>query len=407
MPPGEYGRLALGVAVATFANQVFSGPLSGGAARFYAVAREQGELKHYLGSVYKLAFLASGLLLLLGAGITAVAGLAGAATWVALILAAMALSIASGYDSIASGIQNSARQRIVVALHAAIGSWGRFVVASALMLGFGPSSAIAMWGYVIATLVVLWSQYLFFRPIMQAARIEVSTSGGLQEKWQARIIHYSWPFAAWGVFTWFQLTSDRWALNLFASSSAVGFFAVLYQLGYYPVTFLTNMLVTLVSPILFERSGNADNQQRLSHASRLNMRILGLVFAGTALVFVATLFGHQWIFRILVARQYWGVSHFLPWLTLSGGIFAAGQILSLERMSRLDTKGLIAPKIVTAIVGSVLNILGAYLYGVAGVVAASVSFSLIYFAWLLFQHLDRITSAEAVPSRAESAAKLR
>jgi len=132
----------------------------------------------------------------------------------------------------------------------------------------------------VATVVVLGSQYLFFRPIIQAASVEVKTPRGLPDTWQARIIRYSWPFTTWGVFTWFQLASDRWALNLFASSSAVGFFAVLYQLGYYPVTLLTGMLVTLVSPILFERSGNADDEQRLSHASRLNMRILSLVFSG-------------------------------------------------------------------------------------------------------------------------------
>jgi len=124
MPPGEYGRLALGITVAAFANQVLSGPLSGGAARFYAVARELGELRHYLRSVYKLAFLGNGLILLLAAGITTVAALAGAESWVPLIVAALAFSIVSGYDSIASGIQNSARQRIVVALHAALGSWG-------------------------------------------------------------------------------------------------------------------------------------------------------------------------------------------------------------------------------------------------------------------------------------------
>jgi hypothetical protein len=80
------------------------------------------------------------------------------------------------------------------------------------------------------------------------------------------------------------------------------------------------------------------------------------------------------------------VSHLLPWLILSSGIFAAGQVLSIDRMNALDTKALIAPKVITAIMGGLLNILGAYLYGLEGVVAASLLFSVIYFGWLFLQH---------------------
>ena len=125
------------------------------------------------------------------------------------------------------------------------------------MLAFGRSSTVAMSGYIVATLVVLVSQLLLFQPIVQAANIEGGTSVGLRNKWRNEILNYSPPFGVWGVFTWFQLASDRWALKLFTSPSEVGVFAVLYQLGYYPVTLLTGMLVTLISPILFERSGDA------------------------------------------------------------------------------------------------------------------------------------------------------
>lgn len=117
---------------------------------------------------------------------------------------------------------------------------------------------------------------------------------------------------------------------------------------------------------------------------------MSVVLLAAATTFLVTLATHDWIFRVLVARQYATVSYLLPWLILSGGIFAAGQVLSIDRMSALDSKGLIAPKVITAIMGGLLNILGAYLYGLQGVVAASLLFSVIYFGWLFLQYQNLV-----------------
>lgn len=391
MTPSEYGLLALGMTLATFSGQALFGPLCAGAGRFYALAQEARELKLYLKGVRKLVLFVSGIILLMAVGITVVAGLAGMEYWLPLIIATLIFSIVSGFNSIASGIQNVARQRAIVALHAGMASWGRFIVAAGLMLALGVSSSVAMWGYAIATAIVLGSQYLFFRTIIQSARAEIETVQNMNDLWQAKIIRYSWPFATWGVFSWFQVVSDRWALAMFTSAADVGLFAVLYQLGYYPVALLAEMLVTLVSPILFQRAGDGVSTQRLANASALTKRIMSVVLLVAATTFLVTLAVHDWIFRAFVAKQYATVSYLLPWLILSGGIFAAGQVLSIDRMSALDSRGLIAPKVITAIMGGLLNILGAYLYGLEGVVAASLLFSVIYFWWLFLRYQNLVS----------------
>ena len=386
MTPSEYGLLALGMTLATFSGQTLFGPLCAGAGRFYALAQEAGELRLYLKGVRKLVLFASGIILAMAGGVTIVTALAGGSHWLPLIIAALIFSAVTGFNSLASGIQNVARQRAIVALHAAMASWGRFVVAAGLMLMLGVSSAVAMWGYVIATAIVLGSQYLFFRPILQSAQAEITTGQNTSEQWQAKILRYSWPFATWGVFASFQVVSDRWALAMFSSATDVGLFSVLYQLGYYPVALFTEMLVTVVSPILFQRAGDGVSSQRLGNAGALTRWIMSAVLLVAVAIFLVTFFVHDWIFHMFVAKQYASVSHLLPWLILSSGIFAAGQVLSIDRMNALDTKALIAPKVITAIMGGLLNILGAYLYGLEGVVAASLLFSVIYFGWLFLQH---------------------
>jgi O-antigen/teichoic acid export membrane protein len=388
MTPSEYGLLALGATLATFSGQSLYGRLFAGAGRFYASAQEAVDLKPFLIGVRRLVLFVSGAIVLMAGAIVVVAGLVEKEYWLPLIIASLIFSIVAGFNAVVTGIQNVARQRAIVALHAGMASWGKFIVAAGLMLSLGVSSSVAMWGYAIAMAIVLGSQYLFFRPIIRSARLEIEAVQNMSDLWQAKILSYAWPFATWGVFSWFQVVSDRWALAMFTSAADVGLFVVLYQLGYYPVALMAEMLVTLVSPIMFQRAGDGVSQQRLANASALTRGVMSGVLVAAATTFLVTLAAHDWIFRVFVAKQYAAVSYLLPWLILSGGIFAAGQVLSIDRMSALDSKGLIAPKVSTAILGGLLNILGAFLYGLEGVVAASLLFSVIYFGWLFLQHLN-------------------
>ena len=59
LAPDVYGQLALGMTVATFVNVVVLGPLSNGATRFYALAREVGGLPGYFAAVKRLLLQAS------------------------------------------------------------------------------------------------------------------------------------------------------------------------------------------------------------------------------------------------------------------------------------------------------------------------------------------------------------
>ena len=81
MTPAEYGELALGVTIAVFANQIFSGPLSGGATRFYSLAVERGELRYYLRAVYEMSLVGNVVILLLATCIAAAAVLMGVSGW--------------------------------------------------------------------------------------------------------------------------------------------------------------------------------------------------------------------------------------------------------------------------------------------------------------------------------------
>jgi O-antigen/teichoic acid export membrane protein len=383
LDPGRYGELALGMTVASLTQQAILGPVSGALLRFFAPAAEARQLEAYLKGARNLTIRATAVLWSVGALLALALWALGQVKWIALLITALLFSLLAGYNSALDGVQNAARQRAVVAWHQGVGQWLRFLLAVALIGALGAFSSVAMLGYAVASALVLASQTIFFRRrILASVPASSCDQGGQIENWTRQMRQYAWPFTFWGVFTWAQMASDRWALQVCGSASTVGLYAALYQLGYYPMLLLSGFMLQLVTPVLFGRAGDGTDPARMVQSLRLN----GLIFRGsillTALSTVVALLFHQQIFSLLVAPEYRRVSSFLPWMILGGGLFAAAQIAGLSLLCDVNSRVLLAPKIITAVLGVVLNFAGAHWFGLAGVVYGGLLFSLTYLAWV-------------------------
>ena len=387
LDPAAYGELALGMTAAALVNQTILGPLSNGIARFYALAAEQGNLRDYLDASRRLVLLATGGIALLG--MLFISGLILSGTTgriVALALASLAFATLSGLNAILNGIQNATRRRALVAARQGIESWGRFLIATAMLLWLSRSSEVAMAGFAIAAAVVLASQFTNFSGIHVPPAAETD---GKSSFWRKKIWTFSWPFSTFGIFTLLQSTSDRWALQLFSTAQAVGLYAVLFQVGYYPITIGAGIAVQFFSPIFYQKAGDGTDGERNADVLRLCGRLVWTILMGTIVVFAAAIFWQAPIMRFFTAEEYRSASHLLPWLLLSGGMFAAGQVVEMTLMSQARTRLLIPAKVATAVCGVILNFAGAYWYGIPGIVAAVNLFSLSYLlsmALLLKRH---------------------
>ena len=390
--PENYGELALGLTIATLMNQALLGPLSQGATRFYAPAAEANEIKGYLKAIRHLTFLETGAigLLLLFAVIGIV--LAQRPEDILAIVALFLFSLFNGYTTILSGIQNAARQRIVVAAHQAFASWGRFSIAVVFLLAFRATSTEAMFGYAVASILTASSQIFFFRKIIIRKIRETDT----EINWRSNIWSYAWPFSLWGIFTWAQMASDRWSLEFLSTTADVGLYAVLFQLGYYPITMLTDMIVQLLGPVLYQYAGDATDDERIKRTSHITWKLTIWSLVATIAVFVIFMFTHEIVFQIFVAREYFSVSYLLPWVVLGGGIFAAGQTVALNMMSQMRTRALIRVKISTALIGIGLNFLGAWQLGLPGIIIAGIVTSLFYFLYVTIVALTSKRAAAAI-----------
>jgi O-antigen/teichoic acid export membrane protein len=369
--PTEYGRLSLGMTIAILPNQIILGPLGHGIMRFYAPALESNDLGGYLYAVRKLVsisaisivcFIPFGLIILL---------IAGQEQWMGISIAAIAYASAAGYNFILNGIQQAARQRSVVAIHQGIESWLRVLVATVLITLLGANSTVAMTGFAIGATIVTGSQYVYFKKVMPNQSNWVDN----KNTWQEKIWQYSWPMSVFGIFTWSQVLSDRLTLNLFGTIDEVGMYAALFQLGYYPISVTTVMVVQFLEPILFEKAGDGSDAKRNDTVRQMSCRLTLLSIGLTVIAFCIAFLFHSQIFQLCVALEYRKISYLFPWMVLSGGIFASSQTMALNLSSQSTVYKMMPAKILTALFGMALNITGGYLLGILGIVIANLLFS--------------------------------
>ncbi len=389
--PTVYGEISLAITFVTLSQQLLIGPLSNSLTRFYNFSIERNDLPKFLGSSASLALKANLAIVVFSLAACGYLYFTGSAGMVGLALFTLAFALLSGINIQMDAIQTAARQRAVVAWHQGIGQWLRYLFAAGCVVLLGKSPAAAMAGYALSAMLVLSSQAFFFQRKIQVgghARIAADPA------WTDRLLGYALPFASWGIFTWLQISSDRWALETFSSTQQVGFYTVLYQLGYYPLMMLTNVFVQFAEPVLFRQAGDGTQADRVEHAQHNTRRLLVGALILTAAISLGTLIFHKLIFQLLVAPDYRAVSAMLPVMALSGGLFACGQIASMAQLNRGKPQALLRPKIVMGIVGAVFNLAGAYWMGLWGVVLASACFSALYLLWTLLIFNERQATVE-------------
>jgi len=384
LEPEQYGELALGLTVAGLVNQVVMGGITTAVGRFYSIAYESRDLAGYIRHAIRLMGYGTIVVSVIALSITIILFLTGYTKWIGLAAGALVFSIFSGYTAALSSVQNAARQRGTAAIHGGLDAWLRILFAIAVILWLGSSSTAVILGYSLASLLVCVSQFFFLKRSFGHWAEDKPTS----PNWSRQMWTYSWPFSVWGLFSWAQQASDRWALQFFGTTENVGLYAVVFQLGYAPIGLVAGMVMTLLGPIFYQRSGDATDRARNQSVHRLAWLVTGAGLLTTIAAFVVAYVLHEWIFIVMVAPQYRTASSLLPWMVLAGGIFAAGQMLALKMMSEMRSAEMTVAKVVTALVGISLNIYCVRQFGLPGAVAALLAFSALHFMWIakLAQH---------------------
>jgi len=376
-----YGKWALCLSIVAIVNQVILGGIIAALARYHSIALEGNDLQGYLkGSrlVIKRATL----------GVCAIAVLVLLALtlldqtdWIPLALVLVAFALLSGYNSCLAAIRSAARSHLIVAIHNGAGPWLTSLLVANFMRWSELSVLMIAVAYASSASLIFLSQLILFKKATAKNSDKVAEKNS--EDWAEAIIKFSLPISLFGVFTWAQQISDRWALEHYSSTDTVGQYAVLFQLGFTPSMLCIGLVMQFLAPILYKISGAATDSDRNRQVKRVALSAVVISLLGTLILFSIALTLHASIFQLLTASRYWAISHYLPWMVLAGGLFGAGELIALKAISEIKVGTITKVKIVTSLFGISFNIVGACFFGLNGVVAAVLSFGVFYFIWML------------------------
>ncbi|MDB4913287.1 MAG: hypothetical protein JWM95_931 [Gemmatimonadetes bacterium] len=377
--PEQFGILALGLSIATLFQQVALGPVAVATLRYAGTAWETGGLMPFMRDVDRMLAQAIGLCLAGGAAAGVV--LAAFGLWHWLVMGAMCLwfSAASALLATNLAIDAALRHRGWVS-GMQVGSESlRFAVAAVALTTFHTASApIAMAGFALALTVAGAVQRIRTRARVRSAERETVVG----DEWRPALLRFAKPLAVTGGLTWSQMASDRWSLNAMISTSQVGVYSVVYQIAVAPFSLLGVTIQQLLAPIVFQIAGTGKNRDAVRASHLQVLAAVAVILLATGVAMLVTWQFHAAIFALLVGPQFATYSSLLPLGVLSGGLLAAGQVVATTVLSRGETEQLVLPKAVTAVLGLILNVIGAHYYGVIGVLSANAVFATIYFLWM-------------------------
>ena len=375
----SFGELSLTMTAVSLIQLVFTKPFTAAVRRFYAVSFEENKLHQFSASCWRLVSILVTCIVV--TGICCFFGLLSYSKHASLlcVLAFLTAGLQAPAD-MAQSFQIAARNRVAAGVLNFTGQWLRVVgiIGGVLLLsGDSISAAIGMVGGYACWLVL---HFIVFKKLFPNY-YEQSLSRKEIWNWWKRLSKFAFPIAIWGFFIWLTNSSSRWSLEFFRGSEEVGSFAVLYQLGYYPMYLIAMCIGEFLTPILFGLAGNNTDKGQEFQAINIGSISVVAVVAASFIIVLLTILIHPLVFKICVDQSYADISHFLPIMLLSSGFIAAAEVATLAVQTSGTNKQLAMPKVMTSVLGSALTVLGAYLYGLQGVLYAGLFYSATHVAW--------------------------
>lgn len=381
LDPEEYGRLALGLTVASLVNQVVTGGVSNAVGRYYSIALEWGDIWGYLRAYRKLMIYAMLAIAFIGFILAILIYVVDEDYWFWLLVAVLSFSIISGYNSTFSSIQNAARQRSVVAFHSGLDTWLKIGFAIVAIYWLGTNSTTVVIGYIASAFFIALSQLFFLRRLIYSTEIRdnrISDNNWVKQMWQ-----YLWPTMAGGLFNWGYYASQRWALEVFVSTDDVGKFYALTQIAYVPIVHAGSFFLSFLMPIMYSRIGDPKNKNRIENVLSIIIKIAVFGTFMTLLLSVFLFFTHGMIFELFVAEKYQGFSVYMPLLVIAAGFHQVSLSLSIYVLSQNKTRLFLRKDIIGNSIVVILNFIFTWAYGVVGLVLSMVIGAIIQLVWVV------------------------
>ena len=184
---------------------------------------------------------------------------------------------------------------------------------------------------------------------------------------------------------WLRLAFEKWGLVFFSNydDSAVGYYSIIYQYGYYPISLVVSLFISYLRPIYFEKAG--DDNKKLKYTYSIGIKIFVFAFFFLFTIVIITFYNRDLIFTIILNKNYLSISYLIGPMMMSALFNESTNFVALLLQTKNNTKKLFFPNAATYTTGIMFSIFGLYYLGLYGLVFASLINSMLKF--LIFVYL--------------------
>lgn len=197
------------------------------------------------------------------------------------------------------------------------------------------------------------------------------------------------------VFTAIKSVGDRWILAAFMGVDDLAAFTVLLQLGYLPMLLIIGVAQTIVAPTVY-RLCSIRTDKGFGELSNELKKYLLRIFVFTCASTGVALGISNWIFQILIGKDYHIFSNYLPFFVISGALAAIAGMLQLVAIGVFEThivgRLMIISVVISVLVASLFTAIFGLVGAIIGLLTSSAITVLIY--WLALHRVVFKVSAE-------------
>jgi O-antigen/teichoic acid export membrane protein len=157
--------------------------------------------------------------------------------------------------------------------------------------------------------------------------------------------NFSSPLLIWAVFSWVQLYVVIWFLEYYTSTKEVGYFNLLNTIAIIIPTQVIGVIGTYIVPIMYqkEKSNKGYTKQKVKEITFY----LAIFFS---LITLFLFFFHNFVVGVLSSSKYVVYSWMLPYLFIASSLFNIALVWTYEFFVYKQTKRLLFPQIMPAVV---------------------------------------------------------
>ena len=194
--------------------------------------------------------------------------------------------------------------------------------------------------------------------------------------WSVRLLKIAIPASLWGVIYWLQQSSDKWLIGSYLSFEELGYYSVIYQLGYMPFMIIIGVIIDHLIPIYFSKNHLKGKCDKELISKSINISLILILL--TIIVVLFSVNNVRVIIKLFSNSNYEFHLNMFPVIQISAALFSIGQVFCLNLNAALMHNKIFVVRVMTSILGLIFNYIGIYFFGFDGLIFGIFLFSFCY-----------------------------